>query len=184
MKMFIMLLTLASLAIAQDKPTVVVLQTTHGTIEVELNAAKAPLTVENFLKYVDDKFYDGTIFHRVIDGFMVQGGGMDAQMTEKKTRAPIKNEATNGLLNEVGTIAMARTNDPHSATAQFFINVNDNTSLNHRDTTIPGFGYAVFGKVTSGMHVINRIKAVRTGNRMGHENVPLDTIVVKTVRRK
>ncbi|MBY0517209.1 MAG: peptidyl-prolyl cis-trans isomerase [Bacteriovoracaceae bacterium] len=163
---------------------VVVMQTSHGTIEIELNEEKAPESVKNFLKYVDDKFYDGTIFHRVISSFMIQGGGFTPKMEQKKTRAAIKNEAGNGLTNDVGTIAMARTSEIHSATSQFFINVENNTMLNHRDNTDAGFGYAVFGKVTSGMHVVNRIKAVRTGNRGGHGDVPMDNVVIKNVRRK
>ncbi len=176
--------SVSAFAQAPAPKPVVVLTTTHGTIEIELDQAKAPLTVANFLKYVDDKFYDGTIFHRVINGFMIQGGGFTADMKEKKTRAPIRNEATNGLSNDTGTIAMARTPDPHSASAQFFINVADNSRLNHRDTTDGGYGYAVFGKVTSGMHVVNRIKAVRTGERAGHSDVPMDTVVIRTARRK
>lgn len=163
---------------------VVEMQTSHGTIEIELNQEKAPETVKNFLQYVEAKFYDNTIFHRVINGFMIQGGGFDEKMNEKKTRAPIKNEAANGLVNDEGTIAMARTSDPHSATAQFFINVGNNAFLNHTAPTAQGFGYAVFGKVTSGMHVVNRIKAVRTGTRAGHGDVPMDTVTIKTVRLK
>lgn len=169
------------------KNPVVVMETSMGTLEIELDQEKAPLTVENFLKYVDSKFYDGTIFHRVINGFMIQGGGFLAGMKEKNTRAPIKNEASNGLRNDTGTIAMARTNDPHSATAQFFINVNDNSSLNYVGPASKGAasnGYAVFGKVTSGMHVVNRIKMVRTGSVAGHENVPMDTVTIKSVKRK
>jgi cyclophilin family peptidyl-prolyl cis-trans isomerase len=163
---------------------VVVMKTTHGAIEIELNQEKAPLSVANFLKYVDDKFYDNTIFHRVIPGFMIQGGGFTKKMEQKTTRAAVKNEANNGLLNTSGTIAMARTSDPDSATAQFFINIEDNASLNHTATTESGWGYAVFGKVTKGMDVVNRIKAVRTGNLSGHQNVPMDTVLIKSVRRK
>ena len=163
---------------------VVVMKTTHGAIEIELNQEKAPLTVANFLKYVDDKFYDNTVFHRVIPGFMIQGGGFTKKMEQKTTRATIKNEANNGLLNDAGTIAMARTSDPDSATAQFFINIEDNASLNHTAMTESGWGYAVFGKVTKGMDVVNRIKAVRTGNLNGHQNVPMDTVMIKSVRRK
>lgn len=183
MKLFLSFSLLFTLHAFAANP-VVVMETNMGTIEIELNQEKAPNTVKNFLGYVDDKFYDGTIFHRVIDGFMIQGGGFDQQMKEKKTKAPIANEANNGLTNESGTIAMARTNDPHSATAQFFINVNDNTSLNHQNTTESGWGYAVFGKVTTGMHVVNRIKMVRTGNLNGHSNVPMDTVLIKSVKRK
>lgn len=164
------------------KNPIVVIETNMGTIEVELNQEKAPLTVKNFLSYVEEKFYNGLIFHRVIDGFMIQGGGYDDKMKEKKTKAPIKNEAKNGLTNDIGTIAMARTADPDSATAQFFINVNDNSSLNYPSPD--GHGYAVFGKVTSGMHVVNRIKMVKTGNLAGHSNVPMDTVLIKTIKRK
>lgn len=164
------------------KNPMVVIETNMGAIEVELYEDKAPETVKNFLGYVNEKFYDGTIFHRVIDGFMIQGGGMDEKLTEKKTKAPIKNEAKNGLKNDVGTIAMARTADPNSATAQFFINVNDNSGLNYPSPD--GHGYAVFGKVTSGMHVVNRIKAVKTGNLGGHQNVPMDTVLIKSIKKK
>ena len=160
------------------------METSHGAIEIELFEDKAPNTVANFLKYVDDKFYDGTIFHRVINGFMIQGGGFSQNMAEKSTRAPIKNEATNGLSNDVGTLAMARTNDPHSATAQFFINVGDNSSLNHTGQNPSGWGYAVFGKVTQGMHVVNRIKMVKTGSINSYSDVPMDAVIIKSVRRK
>lgn len=160
----------------------VVMETNMGSLEIELNQEKAPITVKNFLNYVDDKFYDGLIFHRVINGFMIQGGGYDEKMKEKKTQAPIKNEAKNGLLNDTGTIAMARTGEPDSATSQFFINVNDNSSLNYPSPD--GHGYAVFGKVTKGMHVVNRIKMVKTGNLAGHANVPMDPVIIKKVYRK
>lgn len=183
MKVFTLLVLLISSTLWAKSP-VVVMETNMGTIEIELNEAKAPKTVKNFLSYVDDKFYDGTIFHRVMDGFMIQGGGFVEGMKEKKTKAPIQNEASNGLRNETGTIAMARTNDPHSATSQFFINVADNTSLNYTSSTPYGWGYAVFGKVTSGMHVVNRIKMVKTGVVQGHHNVPMDTVLIKSVRRK
>lgn len=163
---------------------VVILETTAGDIEVTLNEAKAPISVKNFLSYVDDGFYNGTIFHRVINGFMIQGGGMDEKFKEKTPKAPIKNEAGNGLNNEAATIAMARTNIVDSATAQFFINVNDNTPLNHRDETPAGFGYAVFGKVTKGMDVVNKIKMVKTGNRGPHADVPVENIVIKKAYRK
>lgn len=161
----------------------VTMDTSHGAIEIELLQDKAPATVANFLKYVDDKFYDGTIFHRVINNFMIQGGGFTEKMVEKKTRAPIKNEATNGLRNEVGTLAMARTSDPHSASSQFFINVADNSSLNHTSSTESGWGYAVFGKVTQGMHVVNRIKMVKTGQIGMYGDVPMDAVVIKSVKR-
>lgn len=179
------LLLICSLLISQlvfAANEMVVMETNMGTIEIELNQEKAPLTVKNFLSYVDDKFYDGLIFHRVINGFMIQGGGFDEKMKEKKTKAPIKNEAKNGLLNDSGTIAMARTSDPDSATSQFFINVNDNSSLNYPSPD--GHGYAVFGKVTKGMHVVNRIKMVKTGNLAGHANVPMDPVIIKKVYRK
>ncbi len=163
----------------------VVMDTNFGKIEVELDEKKAPITVKNFLTYVDARFYDGTIFHRVIDNFMIQGGGFLSGMKEKPNKqTSIKNEANNGLKNEVGTIAMARTNAPHSATAQFFINVSDNEFLNHKSETDAGWGYAVFGKVKSGMHVVNRIKKVKTGNIAGHANVPMDEVVIKSIRRK
>jgi peptidyl-prolyl cis-trans isomerase B (cyclophilin B) len=164
-------------------PTVEI-ETSLGTITVELDQAKAPLSVANFLKYVDDKHYDGVIFHRVIDGFMIQGGGMTADMKEKKTRDPIKNEADNGLKNLRGTLAMARTNVVDSATAQFFINVKDNDFLNHRSKDPQGYGYAVFGKVTGGMDVVDKIKSVRTSNSGFHQNVPVEPVVIKSVRRK
>ncbi len=175
-----LLLVISTHALAKNP--VVLLETNMGAIELELNQEKAPLTVKNFLSYVDDKFYNGLIFHRVIDGFMIQGGGFDVKMTEKATKQPVKNEASNGLRNEVGTIAMARTSDPHSATAQFFINVNDNSSLNYPSPD--GHGYAVFGKVISGMHVVNRIKLVKTGDLGGHSNVPMDSVIIKTMKRK
>jgi peptidyl-prolyl cis-trans isomerase A (cyclophilin A) len=163
----------ASGAWAQDK---VKFATSMGDIVVELDAAKAPKTVANFEQYVKDKHYDGTIFHRVIDGFMIQGGGMNAQMQEKKTREPIALEANNGLKNTRGTIAMARTMDPNSATAQFFINVKDNDFLN----AAPGNdGYTVFGKVVQGMDVVDKIKAVATGNAGMHQNVPNQPILIK-----
>lgn len=164
------------------KSPVVVVETNMGSFEVELNEEKAPVTVKNFLSYVDDKFYNGTIFHRVINGFMIQGGGFDEKMNEKKTKAPIINEGKNGLKNDTATIAMARTPDPNSATAQFFINVNDNSSLNYPSPD--GHGYAVFGKVISGMHVVNRIKMVKTGKIGGHEDVPMDTVLIKSIKRK
>lgn len=161
---------------------VVVMETTYGVVEIELNEEKAPVTVKNFLEYVDAKFYDGTIFHRVIPTFMIQGGGFDEKLQEKKTRAPIKNEASNGLSNTVGSVAMARTSDPNSATAQFYINTADNPSLDYRGSSNPG--YAVFGKVISGMPVINRIKMVRTTSVNGMDDVPGDTVVIKSIKRK
>jgi peptidyl-prolyl cis-trans isomerase B (cyclophilin B) len=154
------------------------LETTLGDIVIELNAEKAPVTTENFLNYVRDGFYDGTIFHRVIPNFMIQGGGFNDQMMQKMTQDPIKNEADNGLANDRGTIAMARTQDPDSATAQFFINHNDNAFLNHTSPDVQGWGYCVFGKVTEGMDVVDAIAAVSTTNRSGHSDVPEDVIVI------
>lgn len=163
---------------------VVVIETSMGTIKVELYEDKAPITVKNFLSYVDKKHYDGTIFHRVINGFMVQGGGFDEAMKERDTAAPIKNEAANGLKNTVGMLAMARTNVPDSATAQFFINVKDNTFLDFRDPSPQGIGYAVFGKVISGMDVVDKIKAVRTTMKNGMGDVPEQPVVMKSVKRE
>ncbi|NWG30093.1 MAG: peptidyl-prolyl cis-trans isomerase [Rhodocyclaceae bacterium] len=156
------------------------LKTNLGTIVVELAADKAPKTVENFLQYVKDGFYNGTVFHRVIDGFMIQGGGMTPDMKEKPTRAPIANEAKNGLKNVTGSIAMARTRDPHSAAAQFFINVKDNTFLDYPGQD--GWGYAVFGQVVQGMDVVQKIAKVPTGNAGFHQNVPLTPVVIETAR--
>lgn len=150
--------------------------TSQGDILIELDHDKAPVTCENFEQYVRDGHYDGTIFHRVIDGFMIQGGGMTADFSQKRTRAPIKNEAANGLKNLTGTLAMARTADPHSASAQFFINVSDNDFLDHPGQD--GWGYAVFGQVTEGMDVVNAIKAVKTGNKHGHQDVPVEDVVI------
>jgi peptidyl-prolyl cis-trans isomerase A (cyclophilin A)/peptidyl-prolyl cis-trans isomerase B (cyclophilin B) len=159
------------------------LKTTLGAIVVELNADKAPLTVENFLQYVKNGHYDGTVFHRVIPGFMIQSGGFTADFKEKPTRAPIRNEAGNGLRNAVGTLAMARTSDPHSASAQFFINVADNTSLNFRFPTQEGYGYAVFGKVVKGMDVVERIVKVQTGpGPASHQNVPVKPVIIEQAR--
>lgn len=161
-----------------DMPQVA-LDTNMGRIVIELNAAKAPKTVENFIEYVKSGQYDGTIFHRVIDNFMIQGGGFDQNMRQKPTRATIENEADNGLTNEVGTIAMARTSDPHSATAQFFINVKNNSFLNYSSKTTQGWGYAVFGRVVEGMDVINKIKGVKTSNFGGHGDVPTTPITIE-----
>lgn len=157
----------------------VTLKTNHGDITLELFADKAPKTVENFLSYVKDGFYDGTIFHRVIDGFMIQGGGMTPDMEQKTTKDPIENEANNGVANTAGTIAMARTNDPHSATAQFFINVKDNDFLNFSSESMNGWGYCVFGKVTAGMDVVEKIKNVKTGNYGYHQDVPVEAVVIE-----
>ncbi|MFT0773247.1 peptidylprolyl isomerase [Psychrobacter aquimaris] len=163
-----------------DMPPVVELETNMGAIVIELNEEKAPKTVENFLNYVKSGQYDGTIFHRIIDGFMIQGGGMDAEMNEKPTNAPIENEADNGLKNEKGTIAMARTQDPHSATSQFFINVKDNDFLNHSGKNMQGWGYTVFGKVTSGMDVIEKMRSVPTGRFGMHADVPKEPVVINS----
>ncbi len=173
-------------AAAERSKPLVKLETSMGEIVLELNPDKAPDTVANFLQYVKDGFYNGTIFHRVINGFMIQGGGFDAQMNQKSTRAPIKNEANNGLVNAPYTVAMARTQDPNSATAQFFINVADNKMLNHRDQTMPGWGYAVFGKVIKGQEVVDKIKAVATTNQGMFQNVPAEpvTIIKATVVEK
>ncbi|MFZ3040947.1 MAG: peptidylprolyl isomerase [Thiobacillus sp.] len=154
------------------------LHTNHGIITLELDAEKAPKTVENFLQYVRDGFFDGTIFHRVIDGFMIQGGGFEPGMTQKPTRGPIENEAGNGLKNEAYTVAMARTSDPASATAQFFINIANNSFLNFTSPTPQGYGYAVFGRVVEGTDVIDKIRKVKTGNRAGHQDVPLEDVVI------
>jgi cyclophilin family peptidyl-prolyl cis-trans isomerase len=155
-------------------------ETSLGGFTLELDAEKAPLSVENFLQYVDEGFFDGLIFHRVIPGFMIQGGGLNAEMEQKKNRAPIRNEAGNGLKNDRGTIAMARTNDPHSATSQFFINLVDNHFLNQA----PGnAGYAVFGRVVEGMDTIDRIAKERTGRRRGHDDVPVTDVVIQSAKR-
>lgn len=155
------------------------LHTNHGIISLELDSEKAPLTVQNFIEYVNNGHYDNTIFHRVIDGFMIQGGGFEPGMKQKQTRAPIQNEAANGLKNEKYTVAMARTSDVHSASAQFFINVADNNFLNYTSSTSQGFGYCVFGKVTEGKDVVDQIKKVKTADRSGHQNVPLEDVVVQ-----
>jgi peptidyl-prolyl cis-trans isomerase A (cyclophilin A) len=168
----------------EAKNPVVVMETSLGTIEIELFADKAPISTENFLKYTDKGFYNGTIFHRVISNFMIQGGGFTPDMSQKETMAPIKNEATNGLKNDRGTIAMARTMIVDSATAQFFINVKDNDFLNNRGTDMQSYGYAVFGKVTSGMDVVDKIKAVPTGIKAGMQDVPETAVVIKSVKRK
>ena len=156
------------------------MKTSMGTIQIELNAEKAPKTVENFLQYAKEGHYNGTVFHRVIDGFMIQGGGFESGMKQKATRAPIPLESRNGLKNEPGTIAMARTSVPDSATAQFFINIADNAMLNAPQPD--GHGYAVFGKVVKGMDVVNRIRAVQTGNAGGHQNVPATPVMIESVK--
>ena len=156
----------------------VLMQTNYGDITIELNHEKAPISAANFEQYVRDGFYDGVIFHRVIDGFMVQGGGFDVSMDQKETRANIENEADNGLKNDEGTLAMARTMDPHSASAQFFINVGDNAFLNHSGKNSQGWGYAVFGKVVEGMDIVNKIKKVATTSKSGHQDVPAEPVVI------
>jgi len=157
----------------------VLLKTNKGDITLTLDAAKAPKTVANFIEYVKSGHYDGTIFHRVIDNFMIQGGGMTAGLKEKKSGAQIENEANNGLKNERGTVAMARTSDPHSATAQFFINVNDNDFLNHTAPNAQGWGYAVFGKVTDGLDVVDVIRKVKTSNSGFHQDVPTEDVLIE-----
>ena len=155
------------------------LHTNYGVITLELNNEKAPITVKNFLEYVNSSHYDNTIFHRVIDDFMIQGGGYEPGMKQKPTRAPIKNEAANGLKNDAYSIAMARTSDVHSATAQFFINVASNGFLNYSASTTQGFGYCVFGKVVEGREVVDKIRKVKTGDRNGHQNVPLEDVIIQ-----
>ncbi|MFB9906972.1 peptidylprolyl isomerase [Allokutzneria oryzae] len=154
------------------------LHTTHGEIVIELDAEKAPKSTANFLEYVNKGHYDGTIFHRVIKGFMIQGGGFEPGLSQKPTAAPVENEATNGLKNNHYTVAMARTSNPHSATAQFFINTSDNDFLNHSSPTPQGWGYAVFGKVTEGQSTVDSIAGVRTGNAGGHQDVPVEDVVI------
>jgi cyclophilin family peptidyl-prolyl cis-trans isomerase len=161
---------------------VVEMRTSLGTIKIELYPDKAPKTVENFLGYAREGFYDGTIFHRVIPGFMIQGGGFTPDLSEKEARAAIENEAANGLKNVRGTIAMARTGDPHSATAQFFINGKDNPFLDYKESTRTGYGYAVFGKVVEGLDVVDQIEKVSTGSRNGYDDVPVDNVVIESVR--
>ena len=155
------------------------LHTNHGVISLELDAAKAPDTVANFIKYVEDGHYTNTIFHRVIDGFMIQGGGFEPGMKQKPTREPVKNEADNGLKNNIYTIAMARTSAPHSASAQFFINVGDNDFLNHTAPTPQGWGYCVFGKVVDGTDVVDRIRKVKTGSKGMHQDVPVEDVTIE-----
>lgn len=167
-------------AAVEDPSPKVVLKTSMGDITLELDRVKAPLTVANFLRYVESKHYDGTIFHRVIPNFMIQGGGFTADLKQKPAQAPVKNEATNGLKNVAGSIAMARTNVVDSATAQFFINVKDNGALDHRDTTAGGFGYAVFGKVVEGMDVVKKIEGVSTSAKPPHRDVPVTPVAIES----
>jgi peptidyl-prolyl cis-trans isomerase B (cyclophilin B) len=159
----------------------ITLHTNHGDIVLELDFEKAPLSAANFLQYAREGHYNGTIFHRVISNFMIQGGGFEPGMKQKKTRAPIQNEADNGLSNAEGTIAMARTMEPHSASSQFFINVSDNLFLNHTAKTSQGWGYTVFGKVIEGMDVVNKIKNIRTGSKAGHQDVPMEDVIIESV---
>lgn len=166
---------------AEGKNPMVLISTSMGDIKVELYEDKAPISVKSFLDYVEAKFYDGTIFHRVIPNFMIQGGGFDKDMNRKTTKAPVKNEAGNGLKNTVGTLAMARTNVVDSATSQFFINAKDNDFLNHKDDTPAGFGYAVFGKVVQGMDVVQKIEKVKTADKAGNQNVPVEAVVIKSI---
>lgn len=178
------LFLMISCGIFASENTVVLMKTSMGDIEIELFNDKAPLTVANFLSYADKGFYNGTIFHRVISNFMIQGGGFTAGMIDKKTSSPVKNEASNGLSNKRGTVAMARTAEVHSATAQFFINVVDNSFLDYKSPTTQGYGYCVFGKVIKGMDVVDRIKSVKTGNSGYFQDVPVVNIVINSVRRK
>jgi cyclophilin family peptidyl-prolyl cis-trans isomerase len=186
MKKFLSLLFACLLALpgatALAANTNVEIKTNQGVVVVELYADKAPKTVENFLQYVKDGFYNGTIFHRVIDNFMIQGGGFSADMKEKTTRAPIQNEANNGLRNDFGTLAMARTSNPHSASAQFFINLKDNDFLNFREASFQGFGYCVFGKVTKGFEIVQKIAKVPTGNVGMFQDVPTAAVVIESIK--
>jgi cyclophilin family peptidyl-prolyl cis-trans isomerase len=177
-----MLVAAAGVGAKEGGNPVVLMKTSMGDITIELDKANAPVSVDNFLAYVNDKFYDGTVFHRVIPAFMIQGGGFDKDMNQKKTKAPIKNEAGNGLKNVNGTIAMARTSDPNSATAQFFINTKDNAFLDHRNDTPQGYGYAVFGKVVKGQDVVKKIEQVQTATRGPYENVPATAVIIESVR--
>jgi peptidyl-prolyl cis-trans isomerase B (cyclophilin B) len=181
MKLIISISLFLLLSIQNSYATTVNMKTNLGSIIIELNDEKAPKTVANFLRYVREGFYNGMIFHRVIGNFMIQGGGFTKYFTKKTTHNPIRNEANNRLTNSIGTIAMARTSDPHSATAQFFINVKDNKFLNYRTSNIWGWGYAVFGKVIEGMEVVNKIKQVKTGNLHGYQNVPLQNVIIEKI---
>jgi peptidyl-prolyl cis-trans isomerase B (cyclophilin B) len=159
-----------------------IIETNLGNIEIELDHVNTPITCNNFITYAEQGHYDDTIFHRVIDGFMIQGGGLTADLSQKETNEPIENEADKGLTNKTGTIAMARTSDPHSATSQFFINVQDNDFLNYKSKTTSGWGYCVFGNVINGMDVVNKIKAVKTTTQSYYQDVPAETIVIKTIK--
>ena len=176
------IITLCTISFGVHAQTKVLMDTSMGKIELSLDDQKAPKTVATFVQYANKGFYNQTIFHRVIDGFMIQGGGFTSDMVQKPTTQPIENEANNGLKNEIGTIAMARTGDPHSATSQFFINVNNNQSLNYTSSTLQGYGYTVFGKVTKGMDVVNKIAKTQTTSRLMHQDVPKQPIVIKNVQ--
>jgi cyclophilin family peptidyl-prolyl cis-trans isomerase len=182
MRLFTICLALLVAGCSRGPNPQVLMQTSMGPIKIELYESAAPITVKNFLRYTDEEFYDGTIFHRVMSDFMIQGGGFVPGMKEKDTHEPIKNESFNGLSNTRGTVAMARTPDPDSASAQFFINVVDNAMLD-RNRSPDRVGYAVFGKVIEGMDVVDKIRAVETGDRGGHENVPVEDVIIKSVRR-
>ena len=177
----IFIISIIMIGSCKKKSTEVIIETSLGNIQVELFNSKSPETVKNFLRYVDEKYYDGTIFHRVIPNFMVQGGGFDQEMNQKATHTPVKNEALNRVSNERGTLAMARTNDPHSATSQFFINTNNNTFLDHGHH---GFGYCVFGRVTNGMEVVDKISSAETTENGYHKDVPVENIIIYTIKRK
>ena len=179
--LFVFIIIFITTSKAQAETTMVKMETSKGVITIELDGDKAPDTVANFISYVQEGFYNGTIFHRVISNFMIQGGGFTEDMAQKPTRDPIQNEANNGLMNDTGTIAMARTQDPHSATAQFFINVKDNDFLNFKSETPQGWGYAVFGKVNEGMDVVNAIKDVQTKTVGPYQDVPAETVTIEKV---
>ena len=179
--LFVFMTIIMTASSVQAETTSVEMETSMGSIVLELDAGKAPATVANFLAYAGEGFYDGTIFHRVISNFMIQGGGFTEDMKQKPTQAPVQNEADNGLSNDTGTIAMARTSDPHSATAQFFINVKDNRFLNFSGKNAQGWGYAVFGRVTQGMDVVNAIKGVPTASRGSFDDVPVESVVIEKV---
>jgi cyclophilin family peptidyl-prolyl cis-trans isomerase len=175
------LISLGSISLASAETTKVLMKTSMGDIEIELNGDKAPLSVDNFLRYADEGFFNGTVFHRIINGFMIQGGGFSEDLRQKRGHAPVKNEAKNGLKNRRGTIAMARTNKPHSATSQFFINHVDNDNLDY--PSFDGWGYAVFGKVTNGMQTVDKIADVRIQTKYGMQNVPVKPVVIESVTR-
>ncbi|MDB6096618.1 MAG: peptidyl-prolyl cis-trans isomerase cyclophilin type [Francisellaceae bacterium] len=164
--------------------TNVIVHTNHGAIKIQIEDEKTPETARNFLSYVDQAFYDNTIFHRVIKGFMIQGGGFEANMQQKNTQAPIKNEAKTGLKNEIGTVAMARTPQPHSASSQFFINVNNNSFLDYKNDSQEGFGYCAFAKVIEGMDIVNKISMLPTTSKAGHQDVPMEAVIIEKIERE